>query len=499
MKNTLIIRLICLIIFVALCLLKISYSLTDTVFRPRIRSSEFELNSFYHNSMSCVPKSVTLSPRELLYDSTSEYGRLSKIAESTLDSSKYFRYDYSDPQLRTISCASTPRFNTLNSSFVNLARYLFSVERIAVSPSETVANCKKSQAFSSVWSALEGSSPPTMDVFRSAADLTDQNDVLSCRPGFAAAQRMFCGLKILESLSDLPLASIANCLVRLAAAWSAMHSIVSYSDSDDSHLRQISLLNPPGFARLFDVYMEEYIQRTRGFVETRDLVIKRIFSWDIPAGIYPSTVIDALEPIEPTLRNMLFGETGSVIAFKGYKVLPSLKFWTRPAKAILVDVGINAFMASPKALLDMYESWLHFDEVILIEPKANKLREVPPDYINRYPGIQIKQVYTEVGTGNRQLEVIHVLKSIAEVQDFVVLKYDVDVEDHCCAGSTLEWGFLHGLLNSNSITLVDELFIELHFWAPEFIAWKFDGHSMWEAFDVMRQLRQKGHAVHAWP
>jgi len=62
----------------------------------------------------------------------------------------------------------------------------------------------------------------------------------------------------------------------------------------------------------------------------------------------------------------------------------------------------------------------------------------------------------------------------------------------------MEWGFLADLLSSEEMGLVDELFIELHFWFPD-IGWKFESHTMRQAFDVFRQLRSCGLPIHSWP
>ena len=65
--------------------------------------------------------------------------------------------------------------------------------------------------------------------------------------------------------------------------------------------------------------------------------------------------------------------------------------------------------------------------------------------------------------------------------------------------SLLEWGFLADLLRRpEALALVDELFIELHFFAPS-LNWVHLTHSMKQAFDVLRQLRACGLPVHAWP
>lgn len=74
-------------------------------------------------------------------------------------------------------------------------------------------------------------------------------------------------------------------------------------------------------------------------------------------------------------------------------------------------------------------------------------------------------------------------------------------------GSTIEWGFLADLYHSQALTLVDELFIELHFTfgaeakkALGFsLNWEHRDHSMRQQFDLLRELRRCGIAVHQCP
>ena len=66
-------------------------------------------------------------------------------------------------------------------------------------------------------------------------------------------------------------------------------------------------------------------------------------------------------------------------------------------------------------------------------------------------------------------------------------------------GDADSWGFVADLLRSpKALALVDELFVELHFFAPS-LRWVHLTHSMKQAFDVLRQLRACGLPVHAWP
>ena len=54
------------------------------------------------------------------------------------------------------------------------------------------------------------------------------------------------------------------------------------------------------------------------------------------------------------------------------------------------------------------------------------------------------------------------------------------------------------VLRRPELALVDELFVELHFYASS-LRWVHLTHSMKQAFDVLRQLRACGLPVHAWP
>ena len=62
----------------------------------------------------------------------------------------------------------------------------------------------------------------------------------------------------------------------------------------------------------------------------------------------------------------------------------------------------------------------------------------------------------------------------------------------------MEWGFLADLLSSTELALVDELYIELHFWYTG-LRWDHRDHDMRQAYDIFRQLRKCGLPVHSWP
>lgn len=212
-------------------------------------------------------------------------------------------------------------------------------------------------------------------------------------------------------------------------------------------------------------------------------------------------------------------------------------------RAVLVDVGPNGFFASAKHLLDMYAPFQPFDDVYLLDPDVRGL-EAPPEYLRVYNITSIPSFVTagvardgsvwpvarpkgraQVHRGARashggadtsskqrdrplSIDLLEWLPTIAHEDDFVALKFDVDEQPR---GSTIEWGVLSALYHSPALRLIDELFIELHFefnarTASEHVpglgfhlGWNHSDHSMRQQFELLRELRRCGLAVHAWP
>lgn len=200
-----------------------------------------------------------------------------------------------------------------------------------------------------------------------------------------------------------------------------------------------------------------------------------------------------LEPLEAHLRNLAFVETRNPIVFAPYRVLPSLPSVKARSyrRRILIDIGANEFERSPRFLIDMYEPFAPFDEVYLLDPHP---LSPSPSYSARYK-IQNVLGSISIGSGDDSDLLAAFDRLNIKADDFVVLKFDVDEGPQ---GLTMEWGFLRYFVSSKLFLLVDELFLELHFFWP-LIGWHHHAHSMWEAFDAMRQLRACGVAVHAWP
>ena len=160
-------------------------------------------------------------------------------------------------------------------------------------------------------------------------------------------------------------------------------------------------------------------------------------------------------------------------------------------RKVLVDVGTNVFLGSGASLIRMYEPFFKFDEVHFFEPKK-LLIHGEQRLLNN---ITEYNVYTEICTGNVDLDIVEWLQNNFRKRDFIVLKYDVDMGTN---GPTLEWAFLKCLIESGVIQYVDELFIELHFFYPK-LGWQHQFHTMNQAFDLLRRLRELHVPVHAWP
>ena len=103
--------------------------------------------------------------------------------------------------------------------------------------------------------------------------------------------------------------------------------------------------------------------------------------------------IAAMEPLLPNGRNLDFREIGLGISFHPYRVLPQItKINAR--RRILVDVGGNQWLGSPKALLDHYlAAGAHFDEAHIFEPNG---LDAPTTYYNIT--IHVHRTAVDVGT-----------------------------------------------------------------------------------------------------
>lgn len=158
-------------------------------------------------------------------------------------------------------------------------------------------------------------------------------------------------------------------------------------------------------------------------------------------------------------------------------------------------MGANGFAASPKQLVDNYHALgMEFDQLVMFEPDDEGMHKIP-DVYRQNIDIKWEKQYIELLSRNSKSDITSWLEANVHKEDFVVLKFDVDEGNR---GPTLEWSFLGDFLYSKSISLVDELYIELHF-TDRKLKWFHRTHSMRQHYDVVRQLRACGMAIHDWP
>ena len=207
--------------------------------------------------------------------------------------------------------------------------------------------------------------------------------------------------------------------------------------------------------------------------------------------------VSELEPIQPDGRNIDFREYRSLISFNPYRNLMSFETVKSRSfrKKILIDVGANGFASSPKQLIDNYEAnGMTFDEVIMFEPHIDGMQEGIESY-RKDMNVTFHQKFVKIGARTFESDILTLIQDYVHADDFLVLKFDVDEDTK---GPTMEWGFLSDLVYSEALALVDELYLELHY-NYQSIKWRHTTHSARQRYDVIRQLRACGMAIHDWP
>jgi hypothetical protein len=245
-----------------------------------------------------------------------------------------------------------------------------------------------------------------------------------------------------------------------------------------------------------------------------------------------AALMPLLEPLEPSLRNLLYTQTAAVADMLCYTPLPALlsdAARARFRRRVLIEVGANMWTGGPVALLSLYEA-IDFapHEAYFVEPGGERFDEPWPGWMEqlqqRHANTSIKAIrdtWTVVASGDPKTDVLAWIRRDFSKDDFVSLTYDLDVAN---TAHTIEWGFLQQFLDEGMHEWVDELFVEMHFLYPQlnpsFEVRPLFGcpcvrrgtdcgslchlqvtylHSMYEAFDLLRQMRELGVVVHAWP
>ena len=245
--------------------------------------------------------------------------------------------------------------------------------------------------------------------------------------------------------------------------------------------------------------------------------------------------LNRLEPIYPTQRNLFGVELSTCNSFLPYRILPSLPGFDLRShlrqRRVLVDVGTSGFHASAKFLIDLYATTMPFTHVHRFEPDDGVNPSLSyiqrmlmntgllPGAVDTATSMAVPVAYqellnftrhrapVEVGSRRPAVDLVAWLHESVTLSDFVVLKFDIDEEalSHAHGGPTMEWGFLADLVHSEEIAKVDEMFIQMrfpfdhHVERDATIGWRSNNtHSMWQAYDLLRELRRCGLPIHAW-
>ena len=135
---------------------------------------------------------------------------------------------------------------------------------------------------------------------------------------------------------------------------------------------------------------------------------------------------------------------------------------------------------------------LSFDRIIAFEAREYK----PQAYWNQIPD-DVMGLLTFINRGvetTGKFNPWNILKSIAKVDDYVIIKLDIDTP-------TLENELINQVLNDISISsLIDEMFFEMHVTVNEMLPfWGRAGGELKDSYILFRKLREAGIRMHSWP
>ena len=179
-------------------------------------------------------------------------------------------------------------------------------------------------------------------------------------------------------------------------------------------------------------------------------------------------------------------------------------FYKEGSQKILFDLGSSYFNGFDEQTTDtsvvgtrwFYEYFrlhsLRFDRIIAFEATECK----PQAYWNQIPD-DVMGLLTFINRGvetTGKFNPWNILKSIAKVDDYVIIKLDIDTP-------TLENDLINQVLNDTSISsLIDEMFFEMHVTVSEMIRyWGRPDNRLKDTYVLFRKLREVGIRMHSWP
>jgi hypothetical protein len=148
-----------------------------------------------------------------------------------------------------------------------------------------------------------------------------------------------------------------------------------------------------------------------------------------------AALMPLLEPLEPSLRNLLYTQTAAVADMLCYTPLPALlsdAARARFRRRVLIEVGANMWTGGPVALLSLYEA-IDFapHEAYFVEP-GERFDEPWPGWMEqlqrRHANTSIKAIrdtWTVVASGDPKTDVLAWIRRDFRKDDFVSLTYDL--------------------------------------------------------------------------
>ena len=263
---------------------------------------------------------------------------------------------------------------------------------------------------------------------------------------------------------------------------------------------------------------------------TNELLSKMYYRYECPnSSLPPQTVSQEIEPLIGLLRDPLticqhqnipaaLKTEDSVLSKRFFLLGPSAPYqgFSSPntsiapwlyepgSQKILFDLGssyFNGFEDNEAVTYSVGARWfyeyfrsksLRFDRIIAFEANEYKpqayWKQIPDDIVGSL--IFINRGVDTAGKFNPW----NILKSIAKVNDYVIIKLDIDTYQ-------LENQLANQVLNDPSISsLIDEMFFEMHVTVKEMEPfWGAVGGEMKDSYVLFRKLRELGIRMHSWP
>jgi len=210
---------------------------------------------------------------------------------------------------------------------------------------------------------------------------------------------------------------------------------------------------------------------------------------------------------EDAVQSKRFFLLGPSAPYRNFQTLTtSIALWLcrQGSQKILFDIGSSFFNGINEATTYsstigtrwFYEYFrlnsLHFDRIIAFEATQYS----PRKYWNQIPD-DIIGLFTFINTGvesKGKFNPWNILKSIAKVHDYVIIKLDIDRPG-------LEKELVNQVLNDKSISsLIDEMFFEMHITVNEMRRfWGKPPGELKDAYVRFTKLRKLGIRMHSWP